>query len=348
MIRFAHPDYFYLLFALLPLAAAWLLAWLLGRRRLKRYALPATIDRLVEERSRVMPFVHFGIILLALASGIVALADPQVGTKYEEVKRSGIDLIVAVDVSASMRSQDIKPDRITAAKRELGNLIENLKGDRIGIIVFAGEAYTQLPLTTDYGAAVMLSDIIEVGMTPRPGTALGAAIRMARESFMKEEGKYRALVIISDGENHEDDALEAAKEAASDNIVIHTIGMGSPQGAPIPLESAEGESRGFKLDNNGQPILTRLDEATLKSIAEATGGTYTQAENGRDNLASVFREIEKMEKREIETKQFTEYEDRYQIPLAFAFLLLLAELLLPEKRSRFLARFRVFRGTDTK
>jgi Ca-activated chloride channel family protein len=345
MIRFAHPEYFTLLFVLIPLAAAFILFWFRMRRRSRLYAESALLDRLVEQRSRVKPILRAAVLMLAIALFITALAGPQVGSKYEEVQRAGIDLVVAIDVSSSMLAQDIKPDRITAAKRELMNLIDNLKGDRIGIIVFSGEAYTQLPLTTDYGAAVMMTDIISVGMTPRPGTAMGAAINMARESFAKEEGKYRAMVLITDGENHEDDAVESAKEAASENIIIHCIGMGLPEGAPVPLEQ-DGEARGFKKDNEGNPVLSKLDEESLKAIANATGGTYTRAENGRDNLAQVFKEIEKMEKREIETKRFTEYEDRFQVPLALGFLLLIMEALMSEKRNRFLARFSIFRGSE--
>jgi Ca-activated chloride channel family protein len=257
------------------------------------------------------------------------------------VKRQGVDLIVALDVSASMLAQDIRPSRIDAAKREMTSLIERLTGDRIGIIVFAGDSYTQLPLTTDYGAATMLSDIISVGSAPTPGTAIGSAIKLATESFEKEEGKYKAMIIITDGENHEDDAVEAAKDAASKGIVVHCIGMGSPEGAPIP-NGEGGANEGFKSGPDGGKILTKLDESALKSIAEVTGGSYVRASNAHDDLAAVFSEVEKMEKKEFGTKQFTNYEDRFQYPLGLAMLVLMLELFLSEKRSRFLSRFRIF------
>jgi Ca-activated chloride channel family protein len=286
-----------------------------------------------------------GLLLFAIAALIVAWANPLIGTKFEKVTRSGIDLIVAIDVSSSMNAEDIKPNRIRAAKREMQNLINNLQGDRIGIIVFSGNAYTQLPLTTDYSAALMLTDVITTGMAPTPGTAIGSAINLARESFEKEEGKYKAMVIITDGENHEDDPVEAAKEAADAGIVIHTIGMGSTEGAPIPVY-VNGQARGFKKDENGDMVLSRLDVRTLREIAQATGGSFTQAVSGRDNLATVFGEIEKMEKKEFGTRQFTDFEDRFQYLVGLALLLLVAELLISEKRNRFLSRFSVFTPVD--
>lgn len=338
MIKFAHPEYLQYLFALPALAALLWFAWFLQRRGLRMYGERRLVHRMIPERSRVKYWLRTSLLLLIFASLIVAWANPKVGTRYEEVTRTGIDLIVAVDVSTSMRAEDIQPSRIVAAKKELQNLINNLKGDRIGIIVFAGEGYTQLPLTSDYSAALMLNDVITTGIAPRPGTAIGSAITLARESFEKEQGKYKAMVIITDGENHEDDPVAAAEEAADEGIVIHTIGMGSLEGAPIPV----GDGASYKRDEQGGMVLSRLDAETLKSIAAATGGSFTQAVTGRDNLATVFEQIERMEKKEFGTRQFTDFEDRFQFPLAFALLLLVGELFLSETRNRFLSRFAVF------
>lgn len=345
MIKFAHPEYLIYIAVLPALAALFWLVWYLKRRSIKAYGVPASVVRMVPEHSRVKHWLRSGMLLFAAGAFIVALADPQIGTKFEEVRRTGIDLIVAIDVSSSMLAEDIKPSRILAAKREIGNCINNLKGDRIGIIVFSGDSYTQLPLTTDYSAALMLSDIINVGSAPRPGTAIGSAIELARKSFAKDQGKYKAMVIITDGENHEDDPIAAAKDAAAEGVVVHTIGMGSAEGAPIPI-TENGQTVGFKMDEGGTPILTKLDEATLRGIAEATGGTYTRAANGTDNLAAVFGEIEKMEKRDFGSKQFTEFEDRFQYPLGLGILLLLGELALSERRNRFLSRFAIFKATS--
>jgi len=345
MIRFAHPEYFVYLFSLPVLAFFFWYVWYIKLKKLGMFGMRTTVLRLVDGRSRVKYWLRASMLLAITASLIIAYANPQIGTKFEEVTRSGIDLIVAIDVSASMLAQDIKPNRITSAKRELTNLIDNLKGDRIGIVVFSGDAYTQLPLTSDYSAALMLNDIISVGSAPKPGTAIGSAIDKALESFAKEEGKYKAIIIITDGENHEDDPIAEAKKAASEGVIIHTIGMGSPEGAPIPLGS-DDQTTGFKSDNEGHTVLTKLDEDPLEEIASITGGTYTRASNSRDNLSVVFKEIEKMEKKEFGTRQFTDYEDRFQYLVGFAILLLIAEVLTSEKRNRFLSRFKIFASTN--
>ncbi|MBE0645061.1 MAG: VWA domain-containing protein [Bacteroidetes bacterium] len=345
MIKFAHPEYFIYMLILPAIAAALWFTWYLKNRSIRSYGDQRSVLSLVDRRSRVKFWLRGGIVLLAFAALVTAYANPLIGTKFEEVTRSGIDLIVAIDVSASMRAEDIQPNRISAARKELQNLINNLKGDRIGIIVFSGDAYTQLPLTSDYSAALMLTDVIDAGMAPTPGTAIGSAIELARESFRKEEGKYKAMVIITDGENHEDDPVAAAAEAANEGIVIHTIGMGSLEGAPIPL-SARGGEQGYKKDNDGSMLLSRLDAETLKKVAATTGGTFTQALSGRDNLATVFDQIERMEKKEFGTKQFTDYEDRFQYLVLLGLILLISELFLSETRNRFLARFSIFSPND--
>jgi Ca-activated chloride channel family protein len=345
MIQFAHPEYLTYLFILPVVAALIWFIWFLRARQLAGYGEKRTLLRMIPGRSRVKYWLRGSIILLALAALIIAYANPKIGTKFEEVTRSGIDLIVAVDVSSSMRAEDIQPNRISAAKKEVQNLVNNLKGDRIGIIVFAGDGYTQLPLTSDYNAALMLTDVITTGSAPTPGTAIGAAIELARESFKTEEGKYKAMVIITDGENHEDDPVQAATDAAEEGIVIHTIGMGSLEGAPIP-EGDDATRGGFKKDADGQLVLSRLDAETLREIAEVTGGSFTQALSGRDNLATVFEQIERMEKKEFGTKQFTDYEDRFQYLVFVGLLLLIAELLVTETRNRFLSRFSIFAPND--
>ncbi len=340
MIKFAHPEYLTWLFVLPALAALFWYTWYLKRRTLRRYGDRPLVRRMIPERSRIKFWLRASMLLLAVAFVLVAYANPKVGTRFEEVTRKGIDLIVAVDVSSSMRAEDIQPNRIKAAKKELQNLINNLKGDRIGIIVFAGEGYTQLPLTSDYNAALMLTDVITTGIAPKPGTAIGAAINLAAQSFEKEEGKHKALVIITDGENHEDDPVAAAKEAAEAGIVIHTIGMGSLEGAPIPEN--DGPNPRYKKDNSGAMVLSRLDAETLQEIASAAEGSFTQAISGRDNLATVFEQIERMEKKEFGTRQFTDFEDRFQFPLALGLILLIGELFLSETRNRFLSRFSIF------
>ncbi len=345
MIRFGSPEYAPLFLLLLPLAGLYVWSWLHSRAALRRVASEALHPILMPERSRVRPWIRLVLMLGATAFLILALMNPLVGSRYEKVRLTGVDLMVALDVSASMNAQDILPSRIVTAKKELAALIQRLTGDRIGLIVFAGESYTQVPLTTDYNAALLLADIVTVGSAPRPGTAIGSAIDLARESFKTSQGKGKALIIISDGENHEDDPVDAAKSAASEGIVTHCIGMGSPEGTGIPLVE-DGRQTGMKRDEDGKPVTSRLDEETLKEIAAAGGGTYTRAENGRDNLAVVFERIGKMQKNEYGVKQFTAFESRFQYPLALAVLLLCTEFLLSRRRNPFLSRFAIFRGRD--
>lgn len=341
MFRFAHPEYLNYLF-IIPLLAG--LIWFIYTRKMKQvraFGNQQTIIKLIDQHSRYKFFVKYGLILIAIAVLIISYADPQIGTKFEEVTRQGVDLIVALDVSNSMKAEDIQPNRLESAKRELIQLINNLKGDRIGIIVFAGDSYTQLPLTTDYNAALLLTEIIDVDIVPKPGTAIGSAIELARMSFAKDEGKYKAMIVITDGENHEDDAVKEAKDAAKENIVIHTIGMGLQQGAPIPIRE-NGQQVGFRKDRDGNVILTKLDEGTLREIAAATSGKYVHATNAQNDLAAIFGEIERMEKKEYGTKQFTDYEDRFQYFVAAGLLLLIAEIFTSEKRNKFLTRFALF------
>ncbi|MBR9978988.1 MAG: VWA domain-containing protein [Bacteroidetes bacterium] len=345
MIKFAHPEYFsYFLILPLLVGALWF-AWFLRKNSIRSFGELSSVLALVDRRSRVKYWLRGGLVILAFALLITAYANPLVGSKFEEVTRTGIDLIVAVDVSASMRAEDIQPSRISAARKEVQNLINNLKGDRIGIIVFAGDAYTQLPLTSDYSAAMMLSDVIDVGMAPTPGTAIASAVDLARSSFEKEEGKYKAMVIITDGENHEDDPVSSAASAAQEGIVIHTIGMGSLEGAPVPESSARGQNT-YKKQADGSLVMSSLDSETLKDIAEVTNGTFTQALSGRDNLATVFENIERMEKKEYGTKQFTDYEARFQYLIIMALILLISEIFLSETRNRFLSRFSIFAVND--
>ncbi|NOY06818.1 MAG: VWA domain-containing protein [Chlorobi bacterium] len=346
MIRFAHPEYLYLLLAVPLLAAG---VWYAFSRRwsdMRRMGSVGTLLRLVDGYSRLKPWYKAGLFLLALSFLVVAYADPQVGTKYEEVTRKGIDLIIALDVSNSMLARDVDPNRLESAKREVISLIRQLKGDRIGIVVFAGDAYTQLPLTTDYSAALMLTDIINVHLVPRQGTAIASAIRKAMDSFGTDEGHNKALIIITDGENHEEDPVPVAEEAAKKGIVIHAIGMGTEEGTPIPI-MRNGKVVGYRKNAQGETILTRLDEKTLRDIVAAAGGKYVRATNSRNELRIIFNEIEKMEKKEFGTKQFTDFENRFQYPLAFALLLLVGELLTSEKRNKWLSRFALFGGDKT-
>lgn len=221
-------------------------------------------------------------------------------------------------------------------------MIDKLQNDRIGLIVFGGESYLQLPLTTDYSAAKLILGTVDVDAVPVPGTAIGSAIKLAMKSFAEGEKKHKVIIIITDGENHEDDAIAAAKDAAGEGTVIHTIGMGSPEGAPIPVYENNVQV-GFKKDAEGSTVITKLDEQGLQQIAEAGKGKFIRATNQQSELDAVLGDIQSMEKKEFGAKVFTEYEDRFQYFLGAACLLLLAEFFISERKSRWLQRWTIFK-----
>ncbi len=343
MLRFAHIEFFYLLL-LVPVFL--LLYWMYNRWKKKaerRFGDQQVISTLMPRVSDGKPLVKFLLLLIAFLFLVIGLVDPQVGTKLEKVKRQGIDMMLVLDVSNSMLAEDIKPNRLERSKMAISNLIDRLEGDRIGIVIFAGNAYKQLPLTTDYSAAKLFLSAVDTRIVPTQGTAIGEAITMASESFDDEEHN-KAIVIITDGENHEDDAIGAATAASESGIKVFTIGMGLTEGAPIPIYNNYGTRTGFKQDREGQTVITKLNEDMLRQIAAAGNGAYARANNASTGLRKIFDDISEIEKKEIESKQFTDYEDRFQIYLAAALLFLIIELLIATRKSRWAERFNIFGG----
>jgi Ca-activated chloride channel family protein len=287
--------------------------------------------------------LRFCVLLLALAFIIIGLANPQIGTRLQEVKQEGVDIFVALDVSLSMKAEDIKPNRLEKAKLEVHNLIDRLGGDRIGLVVFAGEAFTQFPLTTDYSAADLFLDVVDVDVVPVPGTAIGAAIKRAMESFDFKETTTKVIVVVTDGENTEGDAFEEATDAARQGVLIYTIGMGSPSGTPIPIYNASGQQVDFKRDRGGNIVVTKLDEVSLEKLAAIGNGKYFRGTNAQDELNEIYKTINTLQKKEFGVKQFTDYEDRFQFFLAVGIFLLIVELLISEKKVKWIARWNVLR-----
>jgi Ca-activated chloride channel family protein len=339
MIRFAHPDYLWLLL-LVPLAGVFFyLVHRLRRRALERFASSMILERLAEDASRAKRVVKAVLALGVIALLAVALANPQVGTRLEEVKQEGVDLFIALDVSMSMKAEDIKPNRLEKAKFEIRSLIRRLTGDRIGLIVFAGDAFTQFPLTTDYNAAYLFLDVVDVDAVPVQGTSLASAIERAMDSFDKEEKTTRVLVLITDGESTEGDAFDVAREAAEAGILIYTIGMGSPAGAPIPVYGSSGRQLDFKRDRMGKVVLSKLDEVSLEELASIGKGKYYRSSATQNELDEIYEDINALQKREFGVKRFTDYEDRFQYFLALAVLLLILEVMMSERRGRWLKRW---------
>ncbi len=343
MIRFAHSEYLFALLLLPLLLASFLWVIRLRRQALQRYGNPELLSQLMPTIGKYKRSIKFLFAMMALGFIILGVANPQIGTKLEEVKREGVDIMIAVDVSNSMKAEDLRPNRLENAKQEISRMIDKLQNDRIGLIVFGGESYLQLPLTTDYSAARLILSTIDVDVVPIPGTAIGSAIKLAMKSFAEGEKKHKVIIIITDGENHEDDAIAAAKEAASEGVVIHTIGMGSPEGAPIPIYQNNVQA-GFRKDTDGNTVITKLDEQAMQQIADVGNGTYVRASNQQNELDAVMKEIQAMEKKEFGAKIFTEYEDRFQYFLGFALVLIVLEFFISERKNRWLAQWKLFRG----
>lgn len=333
MLRFAHEIGLYLLISIPVLV---LLFWMLSiwrKKALKSYADAGLMDSLAPMRSSVRPVLKNVIILLAIAALCIGVADPQLGNKYEEVKREGFDVMICLDVSNSMLAEDLAPNRLSRSKQAISKLVDRLKNDRIGIVVFAGQAFVQLPLTTDHAAAKLFLSSIDTDVIPTQGTAIGAAMELAARSFGEKAQKNRAIIVISDGENHEDDAMQVASELTEQGISVHTIGIGSLDGAPIPMYQ-RGRKLGYRKDKDGTTVVTKLNEVMLQQIAGAGNGQYIRANNTRMGLNALFDELEKMERTEYGSKMFTSYEDQFQIFLAIGLALLLLEMLIPLRKSK--------------
>lgn len=331
-MRFESPQNFLILIGVLLLA--FFVFWALARKRklLQRFGdIPLILKN--------APYISFArqaskasILLLALILIVVALARLQFGTHLELLKREGIDLIVALDVSNSMLAQDMKPSRLVKAKQEINAVIDRLKGDRIGLVAFAGEAFTQCPLTLDYSAARFLLNSIDNLSISQQGTSLSAALERAATGFERMEKKHKVLLLLTDGEDQEGGVIEAAEEARKEGIKVYTVGIGNPQGEPIPILDRNGSQVGFKKDENGEVIVSRLDETTLQKIALTTGGKYYRATTGEMELEKIFDEITKMEKKELEGTLVTRYDDRFQWPLLLAIMLIVTEFFIPERK----------------
>lgn len=330
MLKFGNPENLWLLL-LIPLAAL-LFAYAVyaKKKTLRRFAEEGLISTLIGEKSYVKETLRAILLMLALLAFILAAAAPKMGTKIEEVKQLGIDIFIGLDVSKSMLATDVRPTRLENAKNEINKLIRQLRGDRIGLVVFAGDAYLQFPLTSDAAAAALFLSTVDQTSVPRQGTNLATAVNVALKSFVDTATTKKVIILISDGEDHEggiDEAINAAKEK---DVVIYTIGFGSPDGAPIPDEF----SGSYKTDESGNPILSRLNEGVLKDIANATDGKYLFASGDQDELELILEDIAQMEKTELGSMRITDFEDIYYYFIAIGILFLITEMLLSDFRSK--------------
>ncbi|MBI3892707.1 MAG: VWA domain-containing protein [Candidatus Wallbacteria bacterium] len=331
-MRFANPQAFWLLGVLPVLALFFVASFRAKRRALDRFGSHELMVRLASSASLTRQYIKMALMLSGMFWLIVALARPQFGMVMETVHRQGSDLVIALDVSKSMLAQDLKPNRLVKAKSEIQSLLSKLRENRAALVIFAGGAFLQCPLTTDYRAIEVFLDAVDTDSVSRHGTDLGEAIRASVKAFEDKSGNFRAIVLITDGEDHEGRTLEAAKEAAAAGVRIFPIGIGTLQGEPVPV-GEKGADGGYKKSKSGEIILSRLDVNGLAQIAQLTHGVFHQATREELELENVYKEMQGLEKHELYSKEMAHYKDQFQVFLALGLLLLAAEWFLSDRRS---------------
>ncbi|MEG1684637.1 MAG: VWA domain-containing protein [Bacteroides sp.] len=338
MFRFADPTYLYLLIILPFLIAFYLYSNYKRRKNIKKFGDPELLAQLMPDVSKYRPSLKFWLTFTALAFIIVLLARPQFGSKLETVKRSGVEVVIALDISNSMMAQDVTPSRLEKSKKLVSRLVDELENDKVGLIVFAGDAFTQLPITSDYISAKMFLESINPSLISKQGTAVGTAINLAVKSFTPQEGVGRAIIVITDGENHEDGAVEAAKAAAEKGMQVYVLGVGSPGGSPIPIEGTND----FRKDKDGNVIVTRLNEQMCQEIAKAGNGAYIRVDNTNSAQRGLSKEIDKLAKADVESQVYTEFDEQYQTIAWIIFILLLLEMVILERRNPLFKNIKLF------
>ncbi len=338
MFRFANPEYFYFLLVLPLLWGVYFYGAWKNRRNLARMGRVEILEPLMPNVSHYKRGVKFFVQQLAVIFLIVMIARPQLGSKIETVKRQGVEIMIALDVSNSMLAEDITPSRLERSKLMLAKLLDELDNDKVGLIVFAGDAYTQLPITTDFVSAKMFLSNISTEMVPTQGTAIGRAIDLAMKSFTPDESADKAIIVITDGENHEDDAVAAARAAAERGVKVDVIGIGLPQGAPIPM----GRSGEFRKDRSGNVVITKLNEQMGQEIARAGNGLYVTADNTNAALRALISEVRKMKKSDVESKVYSAYDEQFMWLAAMALALLLLDVFVLDTKSKLMKKVNFF------
>ncbi len=328
MLYFGNPQFFILLLLVPVIPVAYALLRRGRMARIRRFGDEALVKQLMPSWSGAKGWVRVILLSLAFFCLVIGLCRPQVGAKLSERETKGAEIMICLDVSNSMLAQDYSPDRLERAKLAISRIVDKLDGDRIGLIVFAGNSFVQLPITTDYVSAKMFLNSIDTGSVPVQGTAMGEAIHTAARSFSAQSEKSRAIIVITDGENHEDDPVAAAGEVAAMGMKVYTIGVGTLQGQPIPRD---GE---LMKDKDGNIVVTRLDEDTLREVAEAGNGAYVHAGNEEFGLNPIIDDIRRMEDERYNSVVFEEYDEQFMYFLGAALLLLVLEMLVGERRSR--------------
>lgn len=329
MFKFAYPNALFLYIPLLLIVVLFLYASYKRRSDLRKYGSPELLGAMMPEASRHRPQLKFWLTFAALCFMVLLLARPQFGTKIETVKRQGIETVIALDISNSMMAQDVAPNRLERSKNVISRLVDGFEDDKVGLIVFAGDAFIQLPITNDFISAKLFLESISPSLITRQGTNIKAAIDMATRSFTPREGVGKAIIIITDGENHEGGAVEAAKAAAEKGMMVYVMGVGTPEGAPIP----EGRGNDYRRDKEGNVIVTKLNEQMCQEIAAAGNGVYIRIDNTGNAQKILQKEVDKLAKADLDTAVYSEHDEQFQVMAWIAFVLLLLEMLLMVKKN---------------
>jgi Ca-activated chloride channel homolog len=339
MFRFQEPQYLWLLSLVAVIFALFIMAAYVRRKRINKIGDSQLIKLLIPDSSPTRRVWKIILILLATTLMSLSMARPQFGSKLKDVTRQGVEIMIALDVSNSMLAQDIKPNRLENARKFIERIIGKLQNDKLGIVVFAGDAFVQMPITDDVRSARLFLSTISTDMVPVQGTAIGKAIDLAAKSFTKDEEISKIIILITDGENHEDDAVAVANTLKEKNILIYTVGMGSAGGAPIPAKKGGG----FMKDRSGNVVMSIPDEKTLQEVASATGGIYVRAGNSADASDKILEEIGKLQKGEVLKQNYSEYDDQFQLLAMFAIVLLITDIIISEKKNAVLKKIDLFK-----
>jgi Ca-activated chloride channel family protein len=352
MFKFENENYLYVLILIPLFISGYILLYYVAKKRWRKFGEEALLNRLMPLRSFVMQTVKFSLLMAALACFIFTLANPQVGSTLEKGTRKGVDIMIALDISNSMLAADIQPNRLEASKMALSRFIDQLKGDRIGLVVFAGKSFVQLPITSDYAAAKMFVNYVNPRLMNEQGTNIAAAIDLAAVSMLPENKdgnsdlsrisqlNSKVILVVSDGEDHFPEAVDMAAQVRKLGITVHTIGIGDVRGAPIPDKKG---SNSFKKDLEGNTVITRLNEDVLKEIAAAGGGVYVHASNANMGFEAISEKINNMNKVDLKEVTFSRYESKYQYPLTLGLIFLFIEWLWFSTRSRWREVFSIFK-----
>ncbi|MCI0624657.1 MAG: VWA domain-containing protein [Acidobacteria bacterium] len=329
-MHIADPQYLHLLWLMPLLVLFYWWSFRQKRKALLRFADSSLVAQLVRGVGQTKQKVKVVVFLLFFLFVLLALLRPQWGTKLETVRRTGVDVVIALDTSLSMETQDVVPGRLEKAKHEIRALIDVLQGDRVGLVVFAGTSLVNCPLTIDQNAVKLFLDVVDTQVIPRPGTNIGEAIRRGIQTFDSRDRRHKVMILVTDGESVEGDPQAAAEEARQAGVVIYSIGVGTAAGEPIPLRDEKGNINGYKKDEDGSVVVSRLDEASLRQISSTTGGQYYRATAGEEEVEKIYQAVSGMDKKEFESKVYLTYVDRFQIPLGIALFFIFAESLISD------------------